>query len=60
MKTNKAKQYYVWYCESRNKGLSCVDYKVREIEDKRLQIQCQHAQYCCLGTVCFLKQFGKG
>ena len=60
MKTNKAKLYSVWYCESKNGGLSCADYKERKIKDKRmLKAQCVHAACCDLGTICFLKQFCK-
>ena len=56
MKTNKAKRYYVYFCESKNKGLSCIDYRERDIHDKTIDIQCVHADYCALGTICLLKQ----
>ena len=55
-RTNKAQRYFVWYCESNNKGLSCVDYERRAVTDERLKSQCVHAAYCSLGTICMLKQ----
>jgi len=63
MKTNKAKRYGVWFCESKNKGLSCVDYKERDFEYIQtfpIECKCKYAFYGgAFGTVCLLKQLNK-
>ena len=56
IKTNKAKQHIVWLCQSRNKGLSCIDYKERKEQDERLKVQCVHAAWSPLGAICIKKQ----
>jgi hypothetical protein len=56
MKTNKAKRYYVWFCESRNKGLSCKDFE-QDIYSENTS--CRFAVNTKLGVICFLKQIIK-